>query len=85
MMVGEYQVLQLLGCGGFGAVYSCQNAATGNVHAIKLGTHELVDPGDALDRESLQPDEWRAYKVLDYGRGVAAQHGVPAVHETGKR
>jgi hypothetical protein len=82
MRVGEYQVLQRLGAGGFGDVYMCQSAATGYLLAIKLGTSE-VDPDEALDRDSLQPDEWRAYRALDFGRSAAAEHGVPAVYETG--
>jgi serine/threonine protein kinase len=82
MRVGDYQLESKLGSGGFAEIYRCQNLVTGCMYAIKLDS-ELVQLDDELDRESLQPEEWRAYRALDFGRGIASEHGIPAVYETG--
>lgn len=48
--VGDYQVLEILGGGGMGAVYKVRNVLSGRVDAMKVVLENLQDHAEVLDR-----------------------------------
>ncbi|HEY9680481.1 MAG TPA: serine/threonine-protein kinase [Oculatellaceae cyanobacterium] len=50
LWAGRYEILQLLGSGGMGVVYSARNRVNGQVRAIKILHHDFLTDRDAVRR-----------------------------------
>lgn len=60
---GKYELLDAIGLGGFGSVYSCIHAATGQVGAIKIIQAERIHEPEVFHRFIR---EIRALKAVDH-------------------